>query len=180
MKIPYIIVVIARDMAEKIPVEVHPHEAPILEQVHEGKAVEITDTPPTQQPREVDPIEEYDRMIAKYGDHPKAGIPFVERIYGRVDEFARTISKTAVTSGGADAEDDLDDEDEEQSGAGGASNALNPLTAELEGLNRDQLVLLARDLEIPGASQMNKATLVDEIMAKREVLLDEQSGAGGA
>lgn len=96
MKIAFVVAVIERDMAEKVARIVMPHELPILELVHD-KPISVDEKGEHNvAPQEVDPAEEYERLIRQYGEDPKSGLPYVERVFGRLGEFARVLEDLAV------------------------------------------------------------------------------------
>ena len=88
----YVVALIERDVAEKIPVTVLLHEIPVLEMVHSKAVIRPADIDPVVASREVDLEDEYDRLANQYG-MDENGIPFVERVYGRLDEFVRKVEE---------------------------------------------------------------------------------------
>ena len=88
----YVVALIERDVAEKIPVTVLLHEIPVLEMVHSTAVIRPADIDPIVESREVDLMDEYDRLANQYGADEN-GIPFVERVYGRLDEFVRKVEE---------------------------------------------------------------------------------------
>ena len=91
MKARFIVVIIERDLAEKIPVTVMLHEIPVLEAVH-GKHISPAEIDPLIESVEIDPYDEYDRLANQYGMH-ESDIPFVERVFGRVNEFVAALEQ---------------------------------------------------------------------------------------
>lgn len=83
-----VVAIIERDIAEKIPVTVMLHELLVLEAVHAKALIRPSDVAPLIESKEVDLEDEYDRLANQYG-FDESGIPFVERVYGRLDEFVR-------------------------------------------------------------------------------------------
>lgn len=81
MKTHYVTVVLDRNMAEKIPTTVYPHEVEILKLIHKDA---VSDAPEVEwpEPVELDLDEEYGRLLTKYGTDADRNIPFVEIIYG--------------------------------------------------------------------------------------------------
>lgn len=88
----YVVALIERDVAEKIPVTVLLHEIPVLEMVHSKAVIRPADIDPIVESREVDLMDEYDRLANQYGADEN-GIPFVERVYGRLDEFVKKVEE---------------------------------------------------------------------------------------
>lgn len=86
----YVVAIIGRDIAEKIPVTVLLHEMPVLQLVHANAEVRPADIDPLIESREVELEEEYERLVNQYG-MDESGVPFVERVYGRMDEFVRKV-----------------------------------------------------------------------------------------
>ena len=84
----YVVAIIERDIAEKIPVTVLLHEIPVLEMVHAKAVIRPADIDPLIKSRKVELEEEYERLVNQYGADEN-GVPFVERVYGRMDEFVR-------------------------------------------------------------------------------------------
>ena len=85
-----VVAIIERDIAEKIPVTVMLHELLVLEAVHAKALIRPSDVAPLIESKEVDLEDEYDRLANQYG-FDESGIPFVERVYGRLDEFVRKV-----------------------------------------------------------------------------------------
>lgn len=100
MKIPYVTAIIERDPMEKISRIVLPHEIPILEMVH-NKAVHVDENHiPEVEPKEVEnPQDEYERLMGTYGDDPKTGIPYVERVFGNLSSFGSALEELADKAG---------------------------------------------------------------------------------
>lgn len=157
MKIALVTAVIHRDIAEKVARIVGRHELPLLEAVH-GKAVEVDEkNPPNMPPREVDPIEEYERLERLYGFEPNSGLPFVERVYGRVHEFGQALERLAEDEGGETAEE-------------------GEVTVALKYMSKAQLVEMAEDLNIENPAKMNKPELLAKI---QEEIAERQAAENG-
>ena len=89
MEASFVVAIIERDIAEKPVVTVLLHEVPVLEAVHK-KSIVPADIAPLVGSREVDLHEEYERLVNQYGEDEN-GIPHVERVYGRPDEFVEKV-----------------------------------------------------------------------------------------
>ena len=90
MEATFVVAIIERDIAEKLAVTVLLHEIPVLEMVHKNATIRPADIEPLVDSREIDPDEEYERLANQYGEDEN-GIPHVERVYGRQDEFVDKI-----------------------------------------------------------------------------------------
>lgn len=88
----YVVAIIGRDIAEKIPVTVLLHEMPVLQLVHANAEVRPADIDPLIESCEVELEEEYERLVNQYG-MDESGVPFVERVYGRLDEFVKKVEE---------------------------------------------------------------------------------------
>lgn len=107
-----VMVVVRRDMAEATPVIVFCHEVPILQAIHGEGAISIVRDPmkvinqfPADElnedeikaqlesrkgfmnPREVDAMGEYNRLVERYGMHSEVNVANVEYIYGRPNDM---------------------------------------------------------------------------------------------
>jgi hypothetical protein len=130
MEATFVVAIIERDIAEKLAVTVLLHEIPVLEMVHKNATIRPADIEPLVVSREIDPDEEYERLANQYGEDEN-GIPHVERVYGRQDEFVDKIEnmyahqakaqkakprRNAPQSANTDAGDQEDKEDESNAG----------------------------------------------------------------
>ena len=87
----YLVAIIERDIAEKIPVTVLMHEIPVLQAVHKKATLHPADIKPLVESKDVDLDDEYERLMAQYGIDEDSGMSFVERVYGRLDEFVQKV-----------------------------------------------------------------------------------------
>lgn len=91
MKAKCVVAILARDMAEQLPVQIMTHELPLMKEMHACE-VRLAEADPTIQEMEIDPSDEYFRMVRKYGVN-ETGIPIVERIYGREADFVKELER---------------------------------------------------------------------------------------
>ena len=89
MKAKCVVALIVRDVAEQLPVQIMAHELPLMKEMH-GREVQLTDADPVVPEIEINPADEYYRLISKYGSN-ETGIPIVERIYGREADFVKEL-----------------------------------------------------------------------------------------
>ena len=78
----HVLVVVSRDMAEKLPATVFEHEVELLKDIHGDGSVDIVDRLEAADPIEVDADMEFDRLISYYGTNDN-GQPYAERVFGR-------------------------------------------------------------------------------------------------
>lgn len=78
----YTRVLVHRDMAATIPATVFEHEVEVLKDMHGEDKITLDDEQPDLPPVEVDAAEEYDRLVAYYGQS-EAGMSHAERVFGR-------------------------------------------------------------------------------------------------
>jgi hypothetical protein len=111
----YLNVIVERDPMEKIVTQVPAHEGPILEAVHGGDgSLQIVGDPIDVDVDFEDPEAEYERLAAKYGNHPETKQPFVREAYGALSEgrFAKAL-KAAHKNAKAPEVPEAADEDEQ-------------------------------------------------------------------
>lgn len=86
--------IIDRDMSEKLATVVYEHEVPIMQEVHgESKVIRYQVSADDSLsmdaiggPTEIDVREEYNRLGAKYGRHNEQNVLYVDMVYGRWNE----------------------------------------------------------------------------------------------
>lgn len=135
MKCKRVLAVVRRDMAEAIPVIIFCHEYQILQVIHGDAAVSLIENPEANlvqfspqgmdeaemkrqieskkvmlQPAEVDPSDEYNRLVERYGMHSEVRMSNVEYVWGRVNS---PTWKRALKMGPEDLGDVSMDESEE-------------------------------------------------------------------
>lgn len=82
MLVKHTVVIVQRDMAEKIPTTVFEHEVEILKDIHGEGNVSIADDQPDFVPFDLDASEEFGRLMQHYGENEQ-GQSYVERVFGR-------------------------------------------------------------------------------------------------
>ncbi|MGH3632694.1 MAG: hypothetical protein ACRDTS_01055 [Mycobacterium sp.] len=89
----YLNVVVERDPMEKIATQLPAHEGPSLEAIHGGEGSLQIVGKPIDVDIEFEPEAEYERLVAKYGNHPDTKQPFVREAYGALSEgrFAKAL-----------------------------------------------------------------------------------------
>ena len=99
-------VLVRRDMAEILSVNVFEHEIEILRDMHGDGNIEIVEEV-TFEPVEIDAAEEFDRLSMVYGVNEN-GQPYVERCIGRGPKQLEALGYKEPAKRGRPAKEDED------------------------------------------------------------------------
>ena len=158
MKAKRVHVVVERSLTEKVPVTVFEHEIPCIEAHHGEGSVTIPDNLPKDildyqaigKVVEINPAEEWNRLIAAYGRHPEANISTCEYVFqqNRMNMFNFNLKEYLSMQNGEalddefeltedepsdpDATGDTGDTGEGDQGTTGGDEIINALRAKLD------------------------------------------------
>lgn len=180
MKAKRVHAIVSRSITEKVPVTVFEHEIPCLEAHHGEGSVTIAKDYPKDlagyqavgKVVEINPAEEWERLIAAYGRHPEANISVCEYVFqqSRMKMFEFNLKEYFSMRNGEGLDDEFELAEDEPSETGEGDSAP-------EDTGNDAIVAALRaKLDMMGEAYHHKAgieklsaQLVGEVQMRLEV-----------